>query len=130
MVCGRMYAQRTEVYTPLIRTVQVIANNDYMAPAVIRLGEDETMEISFDYLTHEYHRYQYILTHCNADWAPSDLSETEYLDGFKTDISGCRKPDDLPEAALKYVRYIENAVGCPVACVSVGAGRDEYLLLK
>jgi len=51
----------------------------------------------------------------------------EYLDGFKTDISKCRKVEDLPEAAVKYIRYIEKAVGCPILYVSVGAGRDEYL---
>ena len=82
LICCGAHAQRTEVYNPHIHTVQVIANNDYMAPAVIRLGEGETVEISFDHLTHDYHRYQYVLTHCNADWTPSDLSETEYLDGF------------------------------------------------
>lgn len=81
-ICGGLYAQRTEVYTPHIHTVQVIANNDYTLPAIIRLGEEETIEISFDHLTHNYHRYLYILTHCNADWTPSDLSETEYLNGF------------------------------------------------
>jgi len=51
----------------------------------------------------------------------------EYLEGFKTDISKCRKEDDLPEAAIRYVRYIEHAVGCPIRYVSVGAERDEYL---
>jgi adenylosuccinate synthase len=50
----------------------------------------------------------------------------EYLDGFKADISGCRKFEDLPEAAVKYVKYIENAVGCPIKYVSVGPGRDDY----
>jgi len=54
----------------------------------------------------------------------------EYMDGFKTDISNCRKAEDLPGAALKYIRYIENAVGCPVRYVSVGAGRDEYLTMR
>ena len=53
----------------------------------------------------------------------------EYLDGFKADISKCRKPCDLPEAALKYIRYIEDAVGCPVKYVSVGAGREDYLMM-
>ena len=52
-----------------------------------------------------------------------------YLDGFKTDISKCRKPEDLPDAAVKYIKYIENAVGCPIRYVSVGAGRDEYLTM-
>jgi len=51
----------------------------------------------------------------------------EYFDGFKTDISKCRKQEDLPKAALNYIRYIEKAVGCPIRYVSVGAGRDEYI---
>jgi len=53
----------------------------------------------------------------------------EYMDGFKTDISKCRRKEDLPEAAIKYIRYIENAVSCPIRYVSVGAERDEYLTL-
>lgn len=53
----------------------------------------------------------------------------EYIDGFKTDISSCKKPEDLPEAALNYIRYIEKAVGCPVKYVSVGARREEYIVL-
>ena len=53
----------------------------------------------------------------------------EYLDGFKTDVSKCRKANEMPEAAIKYIRYIEKAVGCPIRYVSVGAGRDEYLEL-
>ena len=53
----------------------------------------------------------------------------EYFDGFKTDISSCRKPKDLPEAALRYIKYLENAVGCPIRYVSVGAGREEFLIM-
>jgi adenylosuccinate synthase len=51
----------------------------------------------------------------------------EYMDGFKTDISKCRKAEDLPDAAVKYVRFIEKTVGCPIKYVSVGAGRDDYI---
>ena len=54
----------------------------------------------------------------------------EYLDGFKTDVSKCRKVEDLPDAAVSYIKYIESAVGCPIRYVSVGAGRDEYLTMK
>lgn len=53
----------------------------------------------------------------------------EELDGFKTDISKCRKPEDLPAAALNYIRYIEDAVDCKIKYVSVGAGRDDYFLM-
>jgi adenylosuccinate synthase len=53
----------------------------------------------------------------------------EYLEGFKTDISKCRKAEELPDAALRYIRFIEKGVGCTIKYVSVGAGRDDYLLL-
>ena len=53
----------------------------------------------------------------------------EYLDGFKTDISSCRKLEELPNAAIRYIRYLEKAVGCPIKYVSVGADRDQYMVL-
>lgn len=52
----------------------------------------------------------------------------EYVDGF-ADVSACRTWDSLPENARKYIRFIEQAVGCRVGYVSVGAGRDEYIKL-
>jgi adenylosuccinate synthase len=54
----------------------------------------------------------------------------EYLEGFKTDISKCRSPGDLPEPAMRYIRFIERAVGCPIEYVSVGAGRDDYIKMS
>ncbi len=52
----------------------------------------------------------------------------EYMDGWGCDISGIRKWEDLPENARKYVEYIEQAVGCHITYVSVGAERDAYIL--
>ena len=54
----------------------------------------------------------------------------DYIDGFKTDISKCRKPEDLPTEALDYIHFIENAVNCSIKYVSVGAGRDDYLIMR
>lgn len=51
----------------------------------------------------------------------------EYVDGWKCDISGCRKLADLPKAALDYIRYCEKAVGCKIRYVSVGAEREAYI---
>jgi len=53
----------------------------------------------------------------------------EYLPGFKVDISKCRSVVQLPSEALEYIRYIENAVDCPIKYVSVGAGREDYIKL-
>lgn len=53
----------------------------------------------------------------------------EYLDGWKTDISGCRSFEELPENAQKYIRFIEKAINCPIKYVSVGAERDQYFVM-
>ncbi|MBP5246056.1 MAG: adenylosuccinate synthetase, partial [Clostridia bacterium] len=54
----------------------------------------------------------------------------EYLDGWNCDISSCRKLDDLPENARKYVEFIEEKVGCNIKYISVGAKREEYIEVK
>lgn len=52
----------------------------------------------------------------------------EYFAGFG-DVSGCRSFDELPDAAKKYIRFIEESTGCPIKYISVGAGRDEYIAI-
>lgn len=51
----------------------------------------------------------------------------EYLDGWKCDISKCRTMEDLPKAAVDYVRYIEKVTNCRIKYVSVGAERESYI---
>jgi adenylosuccinate synthase len=43
--------------------------------------------------------------------------------GWKTDITGVRAFEDLPEAAAAYVRRVEELAGVPVSMVSVGPDR-------
>ena len=50
------------------------------------------------------------------------------MDGWKTDISGCRKWEELPKAAQDYVLYIEKAIECPIKYVSVGPERDSIII--
>jgi len=51
----------------------------------------------------------------------------EYLPGFCSDVSACRRPEELPKEAMDYIKFIEHSVGCPIKYVSVGAERDEYI---
>ena len=52
----------------------------------------------------------------------------EYMDGWKCDISGVRNWEDLPEAARKYVEFIEQNIDCHVGYVSVGPERDSIII--
>ena len=48
--------------------------------------------------------------------------------GWKCDISGVRKWEDLPEAARNYVEYVEREIGCHITYVSVGPERDSIII--
>ena len=50
------------------------------------------------------------------------------LPGWHCASSGCRRWEELPEAAQNYVRYIEKAVGRLIRYISVGPDRDACIL--
>lgn len=47
--------------------------------------------------------------------------------GWKSDISGIRKFEDLPQAAKDYILFIEDNIGVPVKWISNGPGREEII---
>ena len=49
------------------------------------------------------------------------------LPGWKCDIRGIRKYEDLPENCRKYVEFIEEQIGYPITMVSNGTGRDDII---
>ena len=53
---------------------------------------------------------------------------TEYMPGWKCDISKARKWKDLPKEARDYVEYVEKAIGCRIKYVSVGAEREAIII--
>ncbi len=49
------------------------------------------------------------------------------LPGWKCEIRGIRKYEDLPENCRNYVEFIEKEIGVPITMVSNGPGRDEII---
>ncbi|MGE4213708.1 MAG: adenylosuccinate synthase [Anaerotignaceae bacterium] len=49
------------------------------------------------------------------------------LPGWKCDIRGISKYEDLPENAKKYVEFIEKEIGYPITIVSNGPKRSEII---
>lgn len=76
----------------------------------------------------------YILNGKQIDYFPFPtlLNDTkpviEYMDGWKCDISGVRRWEDLPAAARKYVEFVEREIGCRIGYVSVGPERESIIL--
>ena len=54
----------------------------------------------------------------------------EQMEGWKEDLSDAREFGDLPKAAQKYVRRLEEVSGVEITLVSVGADRNQTIVRK
>jgi len=69
------------------------------------------------------------------DYFPSaDLEKVkplyEELDGWDEDISKAASMDELPKNAIKYIDFLEKAIGVNISVISVGPGRESTFLRK
>ncbi|MBS4760992.1 MAG: adenylosuccinate synthase [Clostridium sp.] len=68
------------------------------------------------------------------DYYPTNVSIHEYLEpvyevheGWKTDITGMKKYEELPQNAKKYLKRLEELMGVPVSIISVGPDRSQTI---
>ncbi len=71
------------------------------------------------------------------DEVPTSLSDFEAvkpvyeeMEGWKEDITQARELADLPKAAQRYVRMLEEVSGVEISLVSVGPDRNETIIRK
>ena len=70
------------IFDPTFRTLKIQRSDNFFLPPVISLRGDEALTVTFDRLGEDRDFLRYRLLHCNADWQPSGLVESEYLSGF------------------------------------------------
>ena len=73
-----LIAQSIDAYH--IKTVQITDSNNGFSDFVFPLNK--TLFISFDDIQGNMKTYYYKLTHCDLDWTPSNLNESQYLEGY------------------------------------------------
>lgn len=96
-------AQQNGIFVDNIKSLQVKPNGEWGEQPVMPLGGANYMEISFDDLQHNFVRYTYTITHCNADWKQSDLIRSEYMDGF--DDNRIDEYDQSMNTEMEYNHY-------------------------
>ena len=79
----------------------------------------------------------YTLDGSRIDYLPSAQSAQgrvepiyEEMDGWSDSTAGARTWNDLPAAAIKYVRHLEELIGAPVALLSTSPERDDTILVR
>jgi adenylosuccinate synthase len=53
----------------------------------------------------------------------------ETFEGWQARTAGARSWAELPAQAIKYVRHVEELVGCPVALLSTSPEREDTILM-
>lgn len=51
----------------------------------------------------------------------------EVLPGWKTDIRGIKRYEDLPENCRNYIEFVQKHIGFPITIISNGPGRDDII---
>ncbi len=71
---------KTLYFSKEIKTLQLKVDGHVENFPVLKQGEGETLEVSFDDLTHEYKRYSYKVVHCDPEGHDTpDLFESDYF---------------------------------------------------
>lgn len=74
--------EATSYTDPSIHTVLFYNLGWEFSLPVMELGSDQLLVCKFDLLSRDAINYRYTLIHCDADWNPSRMVSSEYLDGF------------------------------------------------
>jgi adenylosuccinate synthase len=73
-------------------------------------------------------KYDYLPAASELQAAAKPLYET--IDGWSESTRGARSWAQLPANAIKYIRRIEELIGCPVALLSTSPDREDTILVK
>lgn len=94
----------TGIFNERIKTVQVFGpGGDMFAPPVVVLGTGDALDIEFDHLSDDRAYMRYRVLRCDANWQPSTLAESEYLDGFNESL--IENYDFSRATTVHYVHY-------------------------
>lgn len=99
---------RQRIISPEFHTLKVENPDNFLSAPVITLGGDDRITVSFDEFTTDRSYLCYSLYHCNADWQPSQLLDSEYVSGFnKADV------EDFGYSRTTFQQYVNYRITIP-----------------
>lgn len=114
MIVATLFTLRSEVDTTTgifdrrFRTLKTEVEDNFMSPPVIRLGTNDRILVKFDEIGEDNSYLEYRLIHCDADWQPSRLIESEYLEGFNS-----VRIEDYAYSTATFVHYVNYLIAFP-----------------
>ncbi len=104
----------TGIFNDRVKTLQVRgADGNIFTPPVVMLGAGDFLNISFDHLSDDRQYLRWRVLRCDANWQPSQLVESEYLDGFNESVI-----EDYAFSGPTTVHYVHYSFRFPNADIS------------
>lgn len=110
------------IYYSNIKSVKLNQAGDQLSYPMLTLNGSEKLELSFDDLDNDVKNYFYTFVLCNADWAPAQINQLEYLRGFSEN-----RIQDYRFSSIAIQKYTHYTVQIPNQnCYPIKSG--NYLL--
>ncbi|MDR0733067.1 MAG: DUF5103 domain-containing protein [Dysgonamonadaceae bacterium] len=105
---GNMQAQqfKTGAFSDRVKTLQVHPADKWDAAPIADLNGE--IVINFDVMEAAPGAFTYTVTHCNADWTPSQLIQSEFMSGFQNPYV-----DDYTQSFNTTVNYVNYRIAFP-----------------
>lgn len=71
------------IYQPSIHTIILSSDPSSLGETLMKKGSEDRLFLGFDDLDGDFKSYQYTVIHCTYDWKPSNLSVSDYIEGFQ-----------------------------------------------
>ena len=76
-------AGKNVIYDPQVKSLQAVVNQNWQSLPVMKLNSADRLNIDFDELSHDPHRYICHIERCEADWTTAtEVFESDWLTGF------------------------------------------------
>lgn len=99
---------KENVFRESIRSVQLFRDGWSLSYPVIDLNGKVNLVLKFDDLSTEIRDYHFRIIHCDSDWYPSSIAESEYIEGyFQNQI------EDYEYSFNTYTNYIHYSLKIP-----------------
>ncbi len=95
-------------YKTNIKSVSIFRDGWKLSYPFFNLNSEEKLILRFDDLTENANDYSYLITHCDANWRPSDISESDYIDGFNEN-----RISDYDYSIGTLQKYINYSISIP-----------------
>ena len=91
------------IYKSSIHTVQLYKKGAVLSYPVLSLNSSVPLQLSFDDLSEDPGEYSYKIIHCEDDWTPSNITMSDYIDGF--DYQDIQKYEYSFNTLVSYIHY-------------------------